>query len=309
MSADGKSDTTDPQETRLPHAGRGRGVRPPDSIPEDAVWGVVCKPGVERAAKLAHQVLQYLEEHKQECILEERFAHSIGRKGIPLPEMDPDMFITVGGDGTILMALQQTERPIFAINSGAIGFLTEVNPKFAFSGLERLLAGDYLIEERSRLQAFLDGEPLLPAANEVTLQSAKIAKMIKFDMFVGEEFADTIRGDGVIVATAMGSTGYAMSLGGPIIDPSLEAFVVVPIAPFRLANRPLIIPSNKEIRLRVVQRASDFKSKDVKVVVDGQHGYGMPLGSELRIVESERVTRLVRFGGGFYERVRRKLMR
>jgi NAD+ kinase len=301
--------TTEANPNGRPHPGRGRGVRPPESFPEDPVYGVVCKPGVERAAKLAHRVLEFLEGHGQRTELEEGFARSIGRQGKPLSEMDGDMFVTVGGDGTILMALQHTERPIFAINSGAIGFLTEVNPKFAFSGLERVLAGDFLIEERSRLQAYLNGEALPTAANEVTLQSAKIAKMIKFDMFIGDEFADTIRGDGVVVATAMGSTGYAMSLGGPIIDPYLEGFVVVPIAPFRLANRPLIVPSDKEIRMRVVQRASDFKAKDVKVVVDGQHGYGMPLGSELRIVESDRVTRLVRFGGGFYERVRRKLMR
>jgi NAD+ kinase len=276
---------------------------------EGITWGLVCKPGVERAARVASEIHRYLEENKQECILESRFASTLGKEGVPLSEMDPDMFISVGGDGTLLMTLQHTERPIYAVNSGAIGFLTEVEPKFALSGLRRIQEGDYFVEERARMKVMLDGERLPDAANEVTIQSSKIAKMIKYEFRVGHEFADTVRGDGVVIATATGSTGYAMSLGGPILDPGLEAFVVVPIAPFRMANRPFIVPSDRTIKVRIVRRASQFSAKDVKVVVDGQHGYGMPLGGEVECTKSERMSRFVRFGGGFYERVRNKLMR
>lgn len=272
-------------------------------------WGIVCRPRVERATKVALEIIDYLETHDQSLVLEKSFAESLGRDGVGIDEMDPDIVITVGGDGTILRALHASDRPIFAVNSGAIGFLTEVEPKFATSGIKRVLDGDYYVEERSRLKVTLDGQRLPDAANEVTVQSAKIAKMIKYELYVGPEFADTMRGDGVVIATSTGSTGYAMSLGGPIMEPSMEAMLVVPMAPFRMANRPLIVPADKSVKVRVVRRTSDFASKDVKVVVDGQHGYGMPLGGEVECSRSERVSRFVRFGGGFYERVRNKLMR
>lgn len=276
---------------------------------KEITWALVCKPGVERATRVAREIYDYLKESKEECVLESSFAEAIGEPGVPLNELDADIFITVGGDGTLLMALQHTEKPIYAINSGAIGFLTEVEPKFALSGIRRIQEGDYFVEERARLQVKLDGQRLPDAANEVTVQSSMIAKMIKYEFHVGQEFADTVRGDGVVIATATGSTGYAMSLGGPILDPAIEAVVVVPIAPFRMANRPFIVPDNKTIKVRVVRRASQFSAKDVKVVIDGQHGYGMPLGGEVECSKSERVSRFVRFGGGFYERVRNKLMR
>ncbi len=272
-------------------------------------WGLVCRPSVERAGHVMAELIAYLDEAKLDYTLESTFAESLGRAGVPLDEMDADIFVTVGGDGTILRTLHVTEKPIYAINSGAIGFLTEVEPKFAVSGLKRILDGDYFVEERGRLRVSINGERLPDAANEVTVQSAKIAKMIKFELYVGNEFADTIRGDGVVIATTTGSTGYAMSLGGPIVHPAMDGTIIVPIAPFRMANRPLIVPADKNVKVRVVRRASDFQSKDVKVVVDGQHGFGMPLGAEVEAVKSERVSRFVRFGGGFFERVRNKLMR
>lgn len=277
--------------------------------PDGPTWGILCRPNVERAANVAREIISYLERENQPFHMEKQFAESIGRDGLPLHQLDPDIFITVGGDGTILRALQATQRPIFGVNSGAIGFMTEVEPKFATSGIKRILGGDYFIEERGRLAVHLDGERLPDAANEVTIQSAKIAKMIKYELYVGNEFADIMRGDGVVLATPTGSTGYAMSLGGPVLDPAMDGTVVVPMAPFRMANRPFIVPSHRPVKVKVVRRETDYTSKDVKVVVDGQHGYGMPLGGEVEVVRSERVSRFVRFGGGFYERVRNKLMR
>lgn len=154
---------------------------PPDGTP---TWGLVCRSNVERARKVALEIIEFLERNHQDLTLEEGFAAGIGKTGVPIAEMDPDIFITVGGDGTILRALHATDRPIFAVNSGAIGFLTEVEPKFATSGIKRILDGDYYIEERSRLSVMLDGQKLPDAANEVTVQSAKIAKMIKYELYL-----------------------------------------------------------------------------------------------------------------------------
>ncbi|MBW3581870.1 MAG: NAD(+)/NADH kinase [Euryarchaeota archaeon] len=277
--------------------------------PRDAVYGLVCKPGLPRITKVAAEVLAFFRDQGLEHQLEERVAMELGEPGMPLGQMDPDLYVSIGGDGTILRTLQHTEAPLYAVNSGAVGFLAEVEPKFVTSGLRRILDGDFFVEERLRFKVLLDGERIPDAANEVTVQSAKIAKMIKFQLHIDSELMDTIRGDGVVVATATGSTGYAMSLGGPILDPTIDAAVIVPIAPFRMANRPVIVPADKNVIVTVMRRESDFQDKDVKVVVDGQHGFGMQTGGEVRVSRSERKSRFVRFGGGFYERVRTKLVR
>lgn len=277
--------------------------------PESPVWGVVCKPGIPRVARVAKDVHRFLKEQGHEYQLESKFAEQIGLPGVPLGEMDADIYVTVGGDGTILMALQHTEAPIYAINSGAVGFLTEVEPKFAISGMRRILEGDYEIEERAKFKVTMDGERIPDAANEVTIQSSKIAKLIKFQVHVDNELMDTIRGDGVLVSTATGSTAYAMSLGGPILDPAIDAAIVLPIAPFRMANRPMVVPADRRITVEIMKRESQFADKDVKVVIDGQHGYGLTTGGAVSIERSDRKSRFVRFGGGFYERVRTKLVR
>lgn len=267
------------------------------------------KPEPQRAYRIAADLLRFLRENDQSVVLDDRFAAWLGEKGVPLEKLEADLFACVGGDGTILRTLGVTDKPVFAVNSGSIGFLAEVEPKYASAGAKRILDGQYSVEERMKFSVWLNDEKLPDVANEVTIQSAKIAKMIQYQLYVDDELADTIRGDGVIVATSMGSTAYAMSAGGPIMDPSIEAGLVVPVAPFRIAVRPFIVPATKTIRIRLLQPENEARGKDAKLVLDGQHAYGVPLEGEITVRKSPLKVRFVRFGGGFYERVRTKLMR
>lgn len=274
-------------------------------------WALVSRPDTESVQKEMDGLRQYLKKKKQDVILENRLASALGEKGIALNKLEADYYVTMGGDGTILLTLEHTDNPVLAVNAGGVGFLTEVEPKYAKSAIDRILRGDFRVEERTKLSCWLDKERLPDAANEVTVQTSKIAKLIEFRVEIDGEVSDTLRGDGVIIATATGSTGYSMSVGGPILHPNVDAVVISPIAPFRLAARPLVVPFKSDIKVTLLERPLQGRDRDkeAKVVIDGQHGFGIPAGGSVFIKPSARRARFVRFGGGFYERVRTKLTR
>lgn len=220
----------------------------------------------------------------------------------PLEEMDVDTLITVGGDGTILRALQKIDPAIFAVNMGKVGFLTEVDGEKVEEYLGRLLDGDFMVEQRTRLRAIKNNNEFVDAVNEAVIHTAQVSKMRDFNIYVDDILADNIRSDGLIIATPTGSTCYAMSVGSPIIDPRIPAHVVVPIAPYRLSTRPLVVPSSSDIRIEEVD------GRESLLVVDGQHEE-MIKDDILNFTRSPKTARFIRFHGNFYERVREKFLR
>ncbi len=274
-------------------------------------WGIVGKAGIPHVRKEALRLRDHLVSRGQDVVLETRLAGYEGSEGMSVAELakEVDMFLTVGGDGTILMVQEHSEKPVFAVNAGAIGFLTEVEPALATEALDLVTEGRYHVDERDKLAARLGNRDLPDATNEITLQTSRIAKLIQFRITVDGELMDTIRGDGLIVSTPTGSTGYAMSVGGPLVHPRVRGVVLAPIAPFRLAARPWVIPEDSVIELTLLERDSLAQEKQAKVVVDGQHGYDVEPGDVVVIHPSSRKARFVRLGHGFYERVRNKLTR
>lgn len=272
-------------------------------------WGLVGKPEGQQVKKVVAKLEEELAARHEEVVFEEALAKSLGKKGKPLDKLGADILVAVGGDGTVLLALEQSEQPVLGVNAGGVGFLTEVEPKYIASAVDRVLRKQYSVDERRRLAVWLGSERLPDAINEVTVQTAKIAKLITFRIVVNDEVVDTLRGDGLIVATSTGSTGYAMSVGGPIVHPSVEAVVIAPIAPFRLAARPIVIPYGSQVDVLVLSRKGVSGDKDAKVVIDGQHGYPLPYDTRVRIKGSENQSRFIRFDGGFFGRVRTKLIR
>jgi NAD+ kinase len=268
-------------------------------------WGLACKPNVRKASNVTKEIYKFLSK-KDEVFVEERFAKELKIKGYLLDEINKkvDMVVTVGGDGTILRALQSIEKPIFAINSGGMGFLAEVESKFAIEGLKRIIDGRYNVEERAKLKVLFDDKRLPDAANEVTVQTAKIAKILYIKLFVENELLEMLGADGVIVATPTGSTSYALSVGGPIMDPSVDAMVIAPLAPFKLSARPWIIPLDKNIEIKLMP-----KSKETRLVIDGYHTEEVTIKNKIVVTGSEKKARFVRFGESFYQMVRSKLVR
>jgi len=268
-------------------------------------WGLVYNIHVKKAISLAEDVFDFLSE-KHEVFIEKNFSIEKKYKEYTLEEINKkaDIVITVGGDGTILRALEKVDKPVFSINSGGMGFLSEVESKYATGGLKKVIAGDYNVEERAKLKIILDDKRLPDAANEVTVQTDRIAKIMYLQIFVDGELIETFGADGVIIATPTGSTSYALSVGGPILDPSVEAMVIAPLAPFKLSARPWIIPLKKKIQIKLLP-----KSKECKLVIDGENPQNVAIESNIVITGSEKKARFVRFGESFYQMVRLKLVR
>lgn len=268
-------------------------------------WGIVCKPTAKKAVSLANNIYRFLQENG-EVFAEKSFAKTTDIKGYNLKEINKnaDIVVTIGGDGTILMALEEIEKPVFAINSGGMGFLAEVESKYAVDGLKRVIEGKYNVEKRSKLKTMLDGKRLADATNEVTVQTDRIAKILYLKLFVDDELIETMGADGVIIATPTGSTSYSLSVGGPIMDPAVNATIIAPIAPFKLSARPWIVPLEKKIRLVLLA-----KSKESKIVIDGRVAKSVTPESDIVITGSEKKAQFVRFGESFYQMVRLKLIR
>lgn len=301
--------------TRLPvrtPAGRMTGpVEPGEGSAGTLTWAIVGKAGIPHIRKEAAWLAEHLRKRDQNVLMERDLAEAGGEKAHSFAELDKlvDIFLTVGGDGTILLATSATTKPIFGVNAGAIGFMSEVDPPQAAQAIDQIIRGDYRIEERDKLSAWLGAQRLPDATNEVTLQTSRIAKLIRFRVTVAGEVLDVLRGDGLIVSTATGSTGYAMSVGGPLVHPLVHGTVLAPIAPFRLSARPWVVPSDAVVELQLMDRDSAQGEQQARVVVDGQHGFPLAPGDTVRIAPSPHKARFIRLGSGFYERVRTKLTR
>jgi NAD+ kinase len=229
-------------------------------------------------------------------------ADVLGLKGLPLSSMKVDVLITVGGDGTILRTLQGTDKPILGVNAGVLGFLTEVQPDDIKPAIKKLLSGKYKIIERLKLKTVMNDKRLEDATNEAVLHTAHIAKMRHFEISIDGAKATEIRADGLIIATPTGSTSYAMSVGSSIIDPRVDALVIAPIAPFRLAARPLVVPARSKIVVTI---------KDPKkciMVIDGQTEF-ITKGTERYVFTgSEKKARFISFKDDFYSTLEQKLV-
>jgi len=219
-------------------------------------------------------------------------------------EMDVDFIVSIGGDGTILRTIHKMPdpKPILGINMGTVGFLVDVEPGDAVNTLEHLLLG-FEVDERSRLKITVDGRDLPSATNEVAIITASPAKMLDFKITVDGSILEQLRADGMIFATSTGSTAYAMSAGGPIVDPRVDGIVLVPVAPFKLSARPWVIPGDSLIRVELT-----LPGKEALVVVDGQTMTSIYHEQVVIMSRAEVPARFVKASkDGFYEKVKTKL--
>lgn len=265
-------------------------------------FGVMSNPNIEKATGLAKEVINFLKD-KADVTLEESLASKLGVKGQPLKEMKMDILITIGGDGTVLWALQRTDTKIFCINAGVLGFLTEASPENAIESLKKILREEYIVDKRARLKTVLNGERLFDCMNEAVIHTAHVAKMRHFEILVDDNLVADIRADGVIVATPTGSTCYAMSVGSPLVDPRVNAFVIAPIAPFKLSARPYVVPINSEIIIKLIE-----PERPCILVLDGQYETQVQSEATIMFTASEKPAELVRFSRDFYKRVSEKLV-
>jgi len=272
-------------------------------------FGIVARRDRTDALKLAYRVYDFLKINGYEVLVDdETYSHlEEFDEGdvVPLEEFDVDFIIVIGGDGTILRVEHRTKKdiPILGINMGTLGFLTEVEPHETFFALSKLLNGEYHIDERMKLRARLkSGEEVPDALNEVAVLTGIPGKIIHVRYYIDGGLADEVRADGVLFSTPTGSTGYAMSAGGPFVDPRLDVVVIVPVAPIALSSRPMIVPSKSRIDVRNVST-----TREIILSIDGQFYRYLDPEDEITIRESPRRTKFVRFTNEIYPKYTMKI--
>jgi len=222
-----------------------------------------------------------------------------------------DLAIAIGGDGTMLYAsrlAREKGTPILGVNRGRLGFLADITPDEMITSVEHVLSGNYISDSRLLLKArFITAagdESVEYGLNDVVVQRRGTGGMVDFSTRVAGQYVNTHSGDGIIVATPTGSTAYALSCGGPIIEPQLDAVALVPICPHTLTDRPIVIPAKQDIEI-VLLRRDDTRAE---VTIDGGHLGTLRPGDTLRVAAAQqRITLLHPPGHDFYGILRSKL--
>ncbi len=222
----------------------------------------------------------------------------------PIEQMRVDVIVAIGGDGTFLSVLQRTPVPLLAINAGTVGVLAEVDGRdldAIDAALDRLVHGFYFVEDRMKL-AVQTGDGVAPdASNEVVVHCARAAKMGHFEIALDGRPFGRIRADGIILATPTGSTAYALSALGPIVEPSVEGIVAVAIAPFRAVARAIVIDPLRTVTIRPLPTGASAVA-----VIDGHFERPIPADGSVVVYRSPRQGRFVRFGAPHFLRLRGK---
>ncbi len=265
--------------------------------------GFISRPECPRCLDLIDTLSRYLEKEGHNIIIEESAAREMKVAGTPLKDMNPEIAITVGGDGTALWTLKRLNSAILPINMGSFGFLSEIGPTNALNAMSKLTRGEYKVEERSRIKTTLNGKRLMDCVNEVVIKSAEISKIRWFGIYIDGDFIHNVRADGIIIATPTGSTSYSLSVGGPILDPRVRALIVSHIAPFKLNVRSIVVPSESTIKISILE-----KGKRLIMSLDGQDEIAVGYNDEILMTESESPARFVRFESDFYRNMREKFI-
>jgi NAD+ kinase len=264
------------------------------------------------AVEIAGEVTAWLRARGHEAIMigdHESSPH--GARFIEDAELPDgiDLLLVLGGDGTLLAggALAADRKvPLLGINLGHLGFLTSCAPADALVALERALAGELPLEERLRLRVDVvrgSGETLTRfACNDAVVSQGALARLIELDAFLDDRRITRYRADGLIVATPTGSTAYTLAAGGPIVTPEVRAFVVTPICPHTLTNRPVVVPATSKVSVRLGAPA-----EHVQLTVDGQWGTGLADGDRVEISAAKEPLRLFRSPQSYFDVLREKM--
>jgi len=281
--------------------------------------GIVAKADLRQATPQLADVESWLRQRGLEPLVETATAALMA----PAPDRrvadkaslagQVDLIVVLGGDGTLLSvadsaAAAGADVPILGVNFGSLGFLTEATLPELYPSLEAAVEGRARVEPRMMLRATtIRGGEALPehlALNDVVVTKTARARMTDLSVSVGDEFVTRVKADGLIVATPTGSTAYNLAAGGPIVQPTIDALVLTPIAPHMLTNRPIVIPATSLVRVQPQMTERD----ELYVTFDGQAGYELRAGDEIRIRCAERRVRLLRPSSrSYFDVLRQKL--
>jgi NAD+ kinase len=278
--------------------------------------GIMANSGKETAFQIGRIADAHLRERGITVLIQQWVANELGQPERGLPDhqvVEADAVLVLGGDGTILATARlcaPCATPMLPVHLGRFGFLTEVAPTELTMALDDLLDGGYRTEERLMLagEAVRDGhvreQASVLALNDIVVANGPLSRVLHLRLMVDGKYVTTYAADGVIVATPTGSTAYSLSAGGPLVHPSLHTLLVTPICAHALTARPLLIPPDSEVSVRVEDDPHDI----VRVTIDGQIGFPLQPGDEIRVRRAEHPAKILSVGGAdFYDKLQNKL--
>jgi len=247
--------------------------------------GIVCHPKIKDVAFI-RRILEFFPDC--DIFYDAVSSEKLGVKGTEIKNMRVDLVLVFGGDGTMLYTIHELscDPLVLGINLGRVGFLAELDEGNAFECIEKLKNGDFHIEEKSMIKI----NEKYDALNEVVLCPVLPASLLEFEVKTNGIKSVDFRSDGVVVATPTGSTAYSLSLGGPIILPDVDAFVITPINAFMQKQKPLVVSQNSEITIKLMRH-----DRDVHIVIDGFPFSVIHSGETVSIKKSDRKIRFIRF--------------
>jgi NAD+ kinase len=247
---------------------------------------------LKNAHSIAIGIREFLTHRDVKVVAEDEEAAHIGAEA--LSSVDPkkiDFAISMGGDGTILRLIHnhpEIEAPIVGVNLGHLGFMADVPLSEIYPSLQDLMNGAYKVEQRVMLAGeAVNGEKAV-AVNEMVVHRAKNPSLIELALHIDGNYLNTFEADGVIIATPSGSTAYSLAAGGPILTPELEAFVITPISPHTISNRPIVVLPDQEIQIQYIS-----EQDPVEVSFDGISYFSMKSGDVFRLSRATRSFKLI----------------
>ncbi len=274
--------------------------------------------------ELTNEIVKYMTLHQKDCVCVDRKENcgytinsSSSNKGQTFSEEieeDVDCIIVLGGDGTIIQAADSVcglGIPILGINLGTLGFLAEIEKQQIWTALDSLFEDNYSIEERIMLHGSLvegeNVESLGIVLNDIVISRSNFSRIINISIYVNGELADSYRGDGVIVSTPTGSTGYSLSSGGPVVKPDADILVITPICPHTLGARSIIVSSGDAVRIQINENKQPNEEGAV-AVLDGRPAGELKAGSSIHITKAHEKTRMLKINHiEFFEVLRKKI--
>jgi NAD+ kinase len=271
--------------------------------------GIALRPSTPELKELFFKVKGAFEKHGAEIIIDTISAGMIGMLGQDFSTMceKSDILVCIGGDGTLISLARRSYRyhkPILGINAGTLGFLADINPSEIEAFVEKLYTGEFRIDERMMIEGVLENRghsEYFYSFNDIVISRPSISKMVKVDAYIDKKWFNTYYGDGLIISTPTGSTAYNLAAGGPVTFPLTDAFILTPICPHSLTQRPLVIPANFEIEIKTPDKQS-------LVIIDGQEQYDFGPDDTLLVRKAPIGARLIhRMERNYFDVLREKL--
>jgi NAD+ kinase len=274
---------------------------------------IISRPNRPEVATVLKPLLTWLAEHGYKTVMDhETAAYAESQEAVSraaMSSMPLDLVVVLGGDGTLLSAARVTaaiDVPLLGVNLGSLGFLTDVPIGSLYTMLDAIAQGSAPVEHRSLMRCELlrgsevRGKYLV--FNDAVVNKTALARLNTYDLYIDQAFVSSYRADGMIVATPTGSTAYSLSAGGPVLMPTVKAFVITPVAPHSLTHRPLVVPDSVEIE--ILLRSEE---EVAYLSLDGQPGLDLRDGDRVRCSRSEHQVNLFRTGSDFFQALRTKL--